>query len=107
MSTDPLMRRLDMCFEELFPLDKAPALQELISDDEDSPLALDERTTRVLSNGEVLTFDLFQTSANCWTAKDANHDGRTGVDTTREKAIADLVSMAEDDLEDMDIEEPT
>jgi len=97
-------RHVDMCFEALFPLDKAPAQQQV--EDEDSPLALDERTTRVLSNGDVLTFDLFQVSADCWTAKDANHDGRTGVDTTREKAIADLVSMAEDGVEGMDMEEP-
>lgn len=107
MSTDPLMRHVDMWFEALFPLEQATVLQELIRQDEDSPLALDERTTRVLSNGDVLEFDVFQISADCWTAKDANHDGRTAVDTTRQKAIADLVSMAEDDLEDCDVENPT
>lgn len=104
---DPLMRHIDLMFEVLFPLEHATALQELIREDEESPLALDERTTRVLSNGEVLEFDVVQISADCWTAKDANHDGRTGVDDTRELAIADLVSMAEEDIEDMDIEDPS
>ncbi len=74
--------------------------------DEDSTLALDERTTRVLSNGDVLEFDVVQISADCWTAKDANHDARTGIGDTRELAISDLVSMAEDDLEDCDVEDP-
>lgn len=106
MSSDPLMRHVDAWFHELFPLDQAPALQELIREDEDSPLALDERTNVLLSSGEMLEFDVVQISGNCWTAKDANHDGRTGVGNTRAEAIADLVSLAEDDIEDSDLENP-
>ncbi len=106
MSADPLMRHVDAWFEELFPLDQAPALQELIREDEDSPLALDERTNVLLSNGDMLEFDLYQTSGSCWTAKGANHDGRTGGGNTLAEAIADLVSLAEDDIEDSDLEEP-
>jgi hypothetical protein len=86
------IRALDVIFGAL---DAPPTAAD---QDEDSPLALDERTTRVLSNGDVLEFDVVQISGNCWTAKDANHDGRTGVDTTREKAIADLLWMAEDEI---------
>jgi hypothetical protein len=86
------IRALDVIFGAL---DSQPIAAD---QDDDSPLALDERTTRVLSNGDVLEFDVVHISADCWTAKDANHDGRTGVGDTRELAIADLVWMAEDEI---------
>lgn len=104
MSADPLMRHVDAWFATLFPVPALSRMPDAV--DEDSPLALDERANVILSNGDMLEFDLFQNSANCWTAKDANHDGRTGVGNTRAEAIADLVSLAEDDIEDCDLEDP-
>ena len=67
---------------------------------EDSDLALPEREHYALSNGDTVTVDFYQISKHCWTAKDANHDGRTGVDNTRELALQDLLRMCEADLED-------
>lgn len=67
---------------------------------EDSDLAMPERGHYALSNGDTVTVDFYQISANCWTAKDANHDSRTGVDKTRELALQDLLRMCEADLED-------
>ena len=102
MSANPMFRAMTLALDAIFPAE--PVTPEVA--DEDS-LAFDERTNRALSNGDLVVFDLVQISADCWTAKDANHDGRTGVDDTREGAIADLVQMCEEDLEDCDIEDPT
>jgi hypothetical protein len=102
MSANPLFRSTMLALDAIFPAEPVtPALAE------EDTLAFDERTSRVLSNGDVVVFDLYQINADCWTAKDANHDGRTGVDDTREGAIADLLQLCEDDLEDCDIEDPT
>jgi len=102
MSPNPLFQHMCTALDIIFPADPATIAYSL---PEDSPLALPERTTLTLRKGEMIDVDLFQISADCWTAKDANHHGRTGVDTTREGAIADLVQMAQDDLQDSDLEE--
>lgn len=83
---------IDQLLARLSPAALAESLPE------DSPLALPERVSYALSNGEVVDIDLYQISAGCWTAKDANHDSRTGVDSTREKAIADLLEQCEADI---------
>lgn len=97
MSHDPLFVWTLRALDAIFPLDPA-AIEESLP--EDSDLALPEREHYTLSNGDTVTVDFYQISANCWTAKDADHDSRTGVDHTRELALQDLLRMCEADLED-------
>ena len=96
MKPDTLFLQTMILMDTIFPLDPAPIAEAL---PEDSPLALPERTTLMLSNGDVVEVDLFQISAGCWSAKDANHDGRCGWDTTRELALKDLLELCESDVE--------
>ena len=63
---------------------------------EDSDLALPERTSVTLMSGEVLVYDLYQISAGCWTAKNADHDSQTGVGETAVLAVKDLIDLCAD-----------
>lgn len=100
MSANPLFRSTLLALDAIFPMaDHEPAIK-------DAELADQERTTLTLSNGDLIDVDVFQISHDCWTAKDANHDDRCGVDDTREAALEDLLQICEDDLEDTDIDDP-
>jgi hypothetical protein len=70
--------------------------------EKDSELALPEKTSRLLSNGDLLDINLFQISASNWLAKDADNERRFGSHSTRELAIRDLVEQCEAELEEQE-----
>lgn len=90
-------RQLSLIDQALGIVDPAPIAYAL---HEDSELALPERTSITLRNGEVVTFDLFQFSDNIWSAKNADHDHQCGWGATKAKAIADLESLCNDEIEE-------
>lgn len=101
MSNDDMFLRTMHALDAMFMApDPAQVHYTITESDENSPLAYPERTTLTLRNGEVIDVDLYQISAGCWSAKDANHDGHTGWDATRELALKDLETLCNDDLEE-------
>jgi hypothetical protein len=97
VSNDALFLSTIQTLDAFFGTLDLPAIEA--AQPEDSPLAHPERTTLTLSNGDVIDVDLYQISVDCWNAKNANHDRQCGWDTTREKALKDLLQLCEDDLE--------
>lgn len=90
------LRTLDTVFAAPDP---AELHYDITERDESSTLAQPERTSITLRNGEVIDVDLYQISAGCWSAKNADHDGQCGWDATRELALKDLESLCNDDIE--------
>lgn len=100
MSNDPLFAHTLRALDVIFPAEPAPAPAPLeAGDDDDSELGASERTSIVLCNGDVIDVDLFQVSATCWSAKNANHDHQCGWGETRDRALRDLRVLCEDELE--------
>lgn len=95
MSANPLFRHMCTALDVIFPADPAPIAYAL---PEDSTLALPERTSITLINGEILTFDLYQLGPNDWSAKNADQDHQCGWGATAEDAIAALEHMCNDDI---------